>query len=225
MNNLFYDGFNSKLIETAFFEGFLEIPILKAPKEIIIPKVAIPFSKRNELINPAKEMLAFYEKDPQFRNFISVPQNYIRELKNVKLISTPDCSLYRDTPLWGQLANIGIARSVGYYLQEQGKYVIPNVRWGDERTYSKQLFDFAPAFSGIPKNSIVSIGTYGCCQKKEDKYFLEAGLEAMLTELTPQYVIVYGSYNPKIFGKYEHYTEFRHLPDWTTYVHSRKQVG
>lgn len=43
MNNLFYDGFNSKLIETAFFEGFLEIPILKAPKEIIIPKVAIPF--------------------------------------------------------------------------------------------------------------------------------------------------------------------------------------
>ena len=37
MNNLFYDGFNSKLIETAFFEGFLEIPILEAPKEIVIP--------------------------------------------------------------------------------------------------------------------------------------------------------------------------------------------
>ena len=30
MNNLFYDGFNSKLIETAFFEGFLEIPIVKS---------------------------------------------------------------------------------------------------------------------------------------------------------------------------------------------------
>lgn len=37
MNNLFYDGFNSKLIETAFFEGFFEIPILEAPKEIVIP--------------------------------------------------------------------------------------------------------------------------------------------------------------------------------------------
>ena len=41
MNNLFYDGFNSKLIETAFFEGFLEIPILEAPKEIVIPSVAM----------------------------------------------------------------------------------------------------------------------------------------------------------------------------------------
>lgn len=198
---------------------------MEAPKEIVIPSVAVPFSKRKAITNPSEEMLVFYEQDPHFREFVSIPQNYIDDLKNVKLISTPDCSLYRDMPLWEQIANIGVSRSVGYYLQEQGKYVIPNARWGDERTYSRQLFDFAPAFSGIPKNSIVSIGTYGCCQKKEDKYFLEAGLEAMLTELTPQVVIVYGSYNPKIFGKYEHYTQFHHLPDWTTYVHKRKQVG
>ena len=33
MTNLFYDGFNSKLIETAFFEGDLEIPKLARPKE------------------------------------------------------------------------------------------------------------------------------------------------------------------------------------------------
>lgn len=46
----------------------------------------------------------------------------------------------------------------------------------------------------------------------------------MLIELTPQDVIVYGSYNPKIFGKYERYTRFHHLPDWTTYVHKWKKV-
>lgn len=34
---------------------------------------------------------------------------------------------------------------------------------------------------------------------KEDKYYLEAGLEAMLTELTSLDVIVYGSYNNKFF--------------------------
>ena len=225
MKNLFYDGFNSKLIETAFFESLLEIPILEAPKEIIIPTVAVPFSKRAAITDPTKEMLVFYEQDPIFREFVSVPQNYIDELKNIRIISTPDCSLYRDMPLWEQIANIGVSRSIGYYLQQQGKYVIPNVRWGDERTYSKHLFEFAPAFLGIPKNSIVSIGTYGCSQKREDKYFLEAGLEAMLTELTPQTVIVYGSYNPKIFGKYEQYTRFHHLPDWTTYAHQRKQVS
>ena len=32
MLNLFYDGFNSKLIETAFFDGSLEIPILSLTK-------------------------------------------------------------------------------------------------------------------------------------------------------------------------------------------------
>lgn len=225
LNNLFYDGFNSNLIETAFFDGFLEIPVLDAPDEIIIPLVAVPFSRRELIVNPSEEMLVFYEHDPAFRAFVSVPQNYMDELKSIRIISTPDCSLYRDMPLWEQIANIGVSRSVGYYLQQRGKYVIPNVRWGDERTYTRGLFDIAPVFSGVPHNSIVSIGTYGCSKRKEDKYFLEAGLEAMLSELTPQVVIVYGSYNPNIFGKYERYTSFRHLPDWITYAHSRKKVG
>ncbi len=223
MKNLFYDGFNSKLIETAFFEGTLEIPILEAPKEIIIPSVAIPFSERKN-IQHEDEMLVFYEQDTEFRDFVSIPQNFMKELEPVKIISTPDCSLYIDMPLWEQIANIGVSRSVGYYLQQQGKYVIPNARWGDERTYTKNFFDCIPAFSGIPKNGIVSIGTYGCSQSKEEKYFLEAGLEAMLTELTPQVVVVYGSCNTKIFGKYERYTKFHHLPDWTTYIHQRKKV-
>lgn len=223
-NNLFYDGFNSKLIETAFFESFLEIPVLEAPQNINIPSVAIPFSKRKLITNPTEEMLVFYEHDPIFRDFISVPQNYMDELQDIYMISTPDCSLYRDMPLWAQIANIGVSRSLGYYLQQQDKYVIPNVRWGDERTYTKDFFGVAPAFLGIPQNSIVSIGTYGCSKTKEDKYFLEAGLDAMLTELTPQFVIVYGSYNPSVFGKYERYTHFCHLPDWISYIHSRKKV-
>ena len=223
MKNLFYDGFNSKLIETAFFDGIFEIPTLKEHSKIVLPNVAVPFSKRKAIMNPDEEMLVFYEHDSYFRNFVSVPQNYIDELKGVQIISTPDCSLYRDMPLWEQIANIGVSRSVGYYLQEQGKYVIPNVRWGDERTYDRQLFDVAPAFAGVPKNSIVSIGTYGCSKRKEDKYFLEAGLEAMLSELTPQVVIVYGSYNPKIFGQYERYVHFHHLLDWISY--KRKKVA
>lgn len=82
----------------------------------------------------------------------------------------------------------------------------------------KKYFDCSPAFSGIPRNSIVSIGTYGCSKTKEDKYFLEAGLDAMLNELTPTNVVVYGLYSKSIFSRYERYTTFHHLPDWTTYV-------
>lgn len=149
----------------------------------------------------------FYEHDKRFFNVLVNTKDYLSELKKFAAVISPDCSLYRDMPLLEQIANIGVSRSIGHYLQQQGKYVIPNARWGDERTYTKSIFDYAPAFSGLPKNSIVSIGTYGCSKSKEDKYFLEAGLEAMLTELTPQDVIVYGSYNVKIFGKYERYTQ------------------
>ena len=42
LKNLFYDGFNSELIETAFFDGIFEILILKAPSEIVLPTVAVP---------------------------------------------------------------------------------------------------------------------------------------------------------------------------------------
>ncbi len=221
MKNLFYDGFNSKLIETAMFEGFMEIPVLEAPSEIRIPTVAVPFSKR-KYWTKSDEMIVFYENDPEFREFVSIPQNFAEEMKNVEIISTPDCSLYVDMPLWEQIANIGVSRSVGYYLQhEEGKYVIPNVRWGDERTYKKAIFDMPLAFSGIPQNSIVSVGTYGCSKTREEKYFLEAGLDAMLTTLTPSDVIVYGSCNPKIFAQYENYTNIHHLPDWTSYKKGR----
>lgn len=221
--NLFYDGFNSKLIETAMFDSALEIPILEPHHNIIIPSVAVPFSKMNTITNYSETMVVFYEHDNQFREFISIPQNYVDELNPVRIISTPDCSLYRDMPLWEQIANIGVGRSIGYYLQQQGKYVIPNVRWGDERTYTTKIFDVAPAFVGIPHNDIVTIGTYGCSKSSDDKYYLESGLEQMLIELTPQAVIVYGSYNHKIFDKYEHYTKFIHLPDWISYIHNVKK--
>ena len=216
MRNLFYDGFNSKLIEKAFFEGVMEIPILEAPKEIIIPTVAVPFSKR-KYISADTEMLVFYEQDPVFREYVSVPQKFKDELNNVKIMSAPDCSLYRDMPLWEQIANIGVNRSLGYYEQQNGKMVIPNARWGDERTYKKYISDVPLAFAGIPKHSIVSIGTYGCSKTREDKYYLEAGFDAMLETLVPSDVVVYGSCNPKIFAKYEHYTNIHQLPDWISY--------
>lgn len=89
MNNLFYDGFNSKLIETALFESFLEIPILKTQEKIVIPSKAVPFSKRAAITGSSDEMLVFYEQDHEFREFVSIPQNFIEELKDIRIISTP----------------------------------------------------------------------------------------------------------------------------------------
>lgn len=213
--NLFYDGFNSKLIETAHFESDLEIPVPNPHKTIEIPSGAIPFSQRKKQ-DSSNQMLVFYEKDPAFREFVAVPQNYYDELKSFKYVSTPDCSLYRDMPLIFQLTNIAISRSIGYYFQEKGKYVIPNVRWGDERTYTDILFKSPPSFMGMPKKDIVSIGSYGCCKSKEDRQHLYQGLEAMLYYLEPKAVIVYGAFPDSIFKKLSNQTQFYHIPDWIT---------
>ena len=57
-----------------------------------------------------------------------------------------------------------------------------------------------------------------------DPYVRKLATVEAIAELAPVHVIVYGSYNPKIFNQYEKYTKFHHLPDWTTYVHNRKRV-
>lgn len=170
-------------------------------------------------------MVVFYEHDAKFRKFVSVPQKYDEKLTKVKIISTPDCSLYRDMPLWMQIANIGVSRSVGYHLQQQGKYVIPNVRWGDERTYRSKTNELPVAFLGIPKRNVLSIGTYGCTKSKDDKYHLQAGLENMLHYLNPSDVIVYGAYNSKLFRNYERLTNFHQIDDWTTFMHKQQEGG
>lgn len=216
IKNLFYDGFNSKLIETACFESLLEIPKLRSHETIEVPSGAVPFSERKK--KNGDQMLVFYEYDPEFRGLVSIPQKYDSELETFKYISTPDCSLYRDMPLVFQLANIAVSRSIGYYYQEKGKYVIPNVRWGDERTYSDIIFSIPPAFAGIPQNDIVSIGSYGCCKSAEDKHYLVQGLEGMLKWLEPKVVIVYGAFPRSIFETFNSKTKFIHIPDWTTQV-------
>ena len=216
LNNLFYDGFNSKLIETADFDGFYEIPMLKKCTDLIVPTCAVPYSKVRYSSKKERELLVFYEKDPNFRDFISVPQDHLDEIRDFKIVSTPDCSLYRDMPLHYQIANIGVSRAIGFFLQNSGRIVYPNVRWGDERTYKRIHGEKPISFAGIPKGNILTIGTYGCSKNKEDKYHLQAGLEAMLDELEPKAVIVYGSMPKQIFDPYKGCTDFYHIPDWTT---------
>ena len=93
-------------------------------------------------------------------------------------------------------------------------YVIPNVRWGDERSYTIVELPEKFAFLGVPKNSIVSIGTYGCIKNKENKQYFVEGLSAMLDELSPEVVLVYGGMPEAIFGQFKERTNFVNYPDW-----------
>ena len=211
------DGFNPEFVETAFFDGVFEIPCLEKPNKIIIPSGMIPFSKRKRS-HDHSEFIVFYEHDIHFAEILREPGKFEQEISLFQGLVTLDNSVYVDSPLTVQIANVYRSRAIGYYFQHRGFNVIPNVRWGDERSYTCCVFPEKFAFLGIPKNSIVSIGTYGCCQTAEEKYHLRHGLIAMLDELEPEIVLVYGSMPEKVFGDLIHRTRFINYPDWTSVV-------
>ncbi len=217
IENLVDEGFRVSLVETAFFDGDLEIPHIDAPKEIIIPSGMVPFSKRNRGV--PTDFVCFYENDINFRDVLTKTEEFKDDLGRFAGIISPDCSLYIDAPLIVQLADIYLNRAVGYYYSNQGLYVVPNVRWGDERTYTDEVFREPPAFLGVDKNSIVSIGTYGQIKAAESKRYFREGLEAMLDYLKPQVVLVYGPMNKKIFEGLSGKTRFVQFDDWTTRQH------
>lgn len=215
IENLVDEGFRISLVETAFFDGVFEIPHIDAPKEIIIPEGMVPFSKR-EQSRGYNDFVCFYERDINFREILTNTEEYVEDLKRFPGIITPDCSLYIDAPLCIQIADIYLNRAIGYYLSQQGIYTIPNIRWGDERTYTTELFDEKVAFRGVDRHSIVSIGTYGQIQTKENKQYFREGLIEMLKELEPEVVLVYGSMSDSIFHGLETKTRFIGYPDWIT---------
>ena len=207
------DGFHSEFVEGAEFDGILEIPKIKKPDEIIIPTGITPFTKRHNS-DCAQDFLGFYEYDQKFSDFLINPVDFLDDIKHFAGIVTPDCSLYRDLPFSTQIANTYISRAVGCFLQSCGCYVVPNIRWSDERSYTTEYLPEKLAFLGVEKESIVAVSAYGCIKSRENQYYFEAGLEAMLEELIPKLVLVYGAKPATIFDKYDSGTEFIQLPDW-----------
>ena len=212
------DGCNPELVAGARFEGLFDIPVIEKPERINIPSAIVPFSERNK-VTDYNTAVGFYEMDVKFSEVLIDPEKYVEDFLRFKAIISPDCSLYRDAPLSVQIINVYRNRAIGSYYQRRGVYVIPQIRWGTEATYTTKILPEAIAFSGVEKHSIVAIGTYGCIQHKEDKYHFKAGLEAMLINLEPQIVLVYGPMPKAVFDDYLHNTRFVHFDDWTRIRH------
>ena len=106
-------------------------------------------------------------------------------------------------PIWIEL---------GVYYQNNGIKVIPNVRWGDSRSY-----EFC--FEGLEKEGTYAIGSYGQIKKKENLYYFEKGLEEFFKRLNPKKVYVYGTMPDSIFDKYKSRTELIPIEPYTSKVH------
>ncbi len=144
--------------------------------------------------------VCFYEDDQNFdgkkKGIWVYPKNAYNVLRHFSGIITPDFSTYQDFPISLKIYNTYRMRAFGYwYGTKCRKNVINNVRWGTKETYCF-------CFDGIPKNSIVAIGTVGGSPFKllDRKRFVD-GLEEMVKKILPSGIIVYGSANYPCFKK------------------------
>lgn len=179
------DVFHAGLVSGAHFSGKLEMPSIprttveEKPKELVRFSDSIGASNQSAVVH-------FYEHDCKIERVWHSPNTYLPSLKQYKAVITPDFSLYRDMPLVMQAWNTYRGRVIGYWLQKNGVTAIPNVRWGDERT-----FDFC--FDGIARDGILAVGSHGCMKRTTDKQYFMRGLKEMVTRLSPHTIIVYGT--------------------------------
>ncbi len=209
------DGFAPYLVDGAEFDGELEIPKIKN-RIYRLPQKMIPFDKRRKCEDKSRTYVHFYIHDICFRQVLTSTKRYLDEIKEFEGIITPDCSLYRDMPLVLQMANTYMNRAVGHYFQNKGINVIPNVRWGDERTY-----DFC--FDGLELGGIYAISTHGCMKKKVEKEYFKKGLRVFLDKLNPNKVIVHGAMPKDVFDEFRDKTEFIHYEADTHRVHRNRK--
>ena len=190
-----YDVFHAFLVENADYDGYYELPVIRTSDHL--PDKVITFSKAmSKTWDDFDCWVVFYEHDRDFERLWNKPRQYLDKLKKFKGIISPDFSLYRNMPLIVQMWNTYRSRAIAVWLQNNGIQVIPNVRFGDERTFSF-------CFDGIEENKTVAVGTHGCIKRKEDKIFFEIGLAKMVQRLSPKTIIVYGSAPDTIFKPYK----------------------
>ncbi|RSX54070.1 hypothetical protein D2E25_0376 [Bifidobacterium goeldii] len=205
-SNIADDGFAPWLLEGATLDhGYPCIDPL--PSTVPMPHNLVPFSKRNTVTN-RRAFIHFYEDDTRFRALAANPDRYLPKLQEFEGVIAPDFSLYWGAPEPVLQGNVYRSRVIGHYLQRSGLPVVPNIRWGDERT-----FDFC--FRGVAQHCMVAVSTIGCIASRKEKQLFARGLEAMMSTLEPSRVIVNGPMPAEVFGRYWDDAEFRTYPAWT----------
>lgn len=183
------DVFNAFMVKHATFDGAEEIPCVKTTD--LIPNRLVPFSKAISE-KDFSGFVVFYEHDEIIEKLWKNPNKYLPLLNRFDGVITPDYSLYSDMPYAMQVWNTYRGKAVGKWLNDNGIPVIPNIRWGDERTLELSCL-------GVEKNSTIAIGTHGCIKTLEYKQLFIQGFDYVIQKLTPKNIIVYGRAPEKLF--------------------------
>ena len=187
------DVFNAFLVTFATYAGLFEFPIINPT--YALPNRLIAFSKAVSC-KDYNQWIHFYEDDYLFERIWRNPRRYLPILKKYNGVILPDFSLYRDMPLAMQIWNIYRSRAIGHWLQANGVCVIPNIRFGDRRTYRI-------CCDGIAKHCVIAVGAHGNLKLAEDRNIFLDGLNEVVKRLEPTAIVIYGAAPEKYFRKYK----------------------
>ena len=193
MAKIKYDTFNAYMVRGAAFAGDWEIPVIDRVQNCI-PTDLVLFTEMKKT-SDTHAWVHFFTDDRRFTALWNHPTRHLSQLKRFEGVISPDFSIYRDMPLCVQLYGVYQNRAMAYWLSTQGIPVIPNVRWGDERSY-------AFCFEGLPTHSTVAVGSNGCLRNPQDRMDFQQGFDEMCRQLSPHTVLVYGPAPAEIFQKH-----------------------
>jgi hypothetical protein len=149
---------------------------------------------------------------------LELSKKYLPILQRYDGVISPDFSLYRDMPLVMQAWNTYRNRAIAHWLQENSVPVIPNIRWGDERSFSF-------CCDGIEIGSTIAVGSHGCIKLKNEREYFLHGLDFVIHKLHPKEIIVYGAAPKTIFDKYKAMGIIIHQFDSSYSIAHQKEVN
>ena len=181
------DNFQAFLVEDAKFVSKEEYPLLE---EWMIseepPNKIIPFNKIKEVKNIEEYHICFYCRDEDFKRVKINPRQYVNMFRKSKGIIGLDFSVHTDMPLIKQKSQLNDNLSLTYFFGKSGVSIIPNIRYGSEKTKKDYL-------ESVPKGSMIAFGTYGFIKTiKEQNVWLDVILD-IIEIVQPKGVIIYGS--------------------------------
>ena len=187
------DVFHAFLVKNATYDSPLEIPCLRMERRK--PHKLIAFSKAVHSAD-YDAWVHFYEDDTVFERLWNRPNTYLPILKKFKGVISPDFSVYRDMPLVMLQWNIYRSRAIGFWLQENGIPVIPNIRFGDDRTFELSC-------AGVNRHGVIAVGSHGCIKLLNERKYFKNGLKHVIDALEPTTLVVYGAAPDEVFAPYK----------------------
>ncbi len=189
--------------------GDEQIPVLRQLGSDMVPEHLVCFNQLSRVVEENNTGLHFFAQDRKFQSVLIHPERYVEKFAQYKVVLTPDVTLSLDMPPSIRIQNIRASRQAGAVWESRGLNVIPTVRWSSKD-------DYEIAFSGIPLQSVVAVGTYGAMRDRILRNLLMDGLVELVNRLKPVSLIIYGAIDSRQKNELETLTNVRQFipPIW-----------